>query len=276
MNWLAVYYKYWPHLAAGFDLLACLLASGHALLQKRDTRAATIWIGVIWFLPALGPLLYLAMGVNRIRRRAIKLGVHKTFSRDIPENLGEPEHDGAEHLKHIARVVSRVVTQPLTAGNKIEPLVNGDAAFPAMLAAIESAKISVTLCTYIFDNDASGKQFVSALERAVHRGVAVRVLIDSAGTRYSWPPITYKLRHAKIPFAKFLPASIFTPWRVATINLRNHRKSLVVDGGIAFTGGMNIRHGNVLANRPKSPVQDLHFRVEGPVVTELQEAFAND
>ena len=78
MNWLAVYYKYWPHLAAGFDLLACLLASGHALLQKRDTRAATIWIGVIWFLPALGPLLYLAMGVNRIRRRAIKLGVHKT------------------------------------------------------------------------------------------------------------------------------------------------------------------------------------------------------
>ena len=276
MNWLAVYYKYWPHLAAGFDLLACLLASGHALLQKRDTRAATIWIGVIWFLPALGPLLYLAMGVNRIRRRAIKLGVHKTFSRDIPENLGEPEHDGAEHLKHIARVVSRVVTQPLTAGNKIEPLVNGDAAFPAMLAAIESAKKSVTLCTYIFDNDASGKQFVSALERAVKRGVAVRVLIDSAGTRYSWPPITYKLRHAKIPFAKFLPASIFTPWRVATINLRNHRKSLVVDGGIAFTGGMNIRHGNVLADRPKSPVQDLHFRVEGPVVTELQEAFAND
>ena len=276
MNWLAVYYKYWPHLAAGFDLLACLLASSHALLHKRDTRAATIWIGVIWFLPALGPLLYLAMGVNRIRRRAIKLGVHKTFSRDIPENLGEPEHDGAEHLKHIARVVSRVVTQPLTAGNKIEPLVNGDAAFPAMLAAIESAKKSVTLCIYIFDNDASGKQFVSALERAVHRGVAVRVLIDSAGTRYSWPPITYKLRHAKIPFAKFLPASIFTPWRVATINLRNHRKSLVVDGGIAFTGGMNIRHGNVLANRPKSPVQDLHFRVEGPVVTELQEAFAND
>ena len=276
MNWLAVYYKYWPHLAAGFDLFACLLASSHALLQKRDTRAATIWIGVIWFLPALGPLLYLAMGVNRIRRRAIKLGVHKTFSRDIPENLGEPEHDGAEHLKHIARVVSRVVTQPLTAGNKIEPLVNGDAAFPAMLAAIESAKKSVTLCTYIFDNDASGKQFVSALERAVKRGVAVRVLIDSAGTRYSWPPITYKLRHAKIPFAKFLPASIFTPWRVATINLRNHRKSLVVDGGIAFTGGMNIRHGNVLADRPKSPVQDLHFRVEGPVVTELQEAFAND
>jgi cardiolipin synthase A/B len=276
MDWLEKISRFWPHFAAGFDLLACLLASGHALLHKRDTRAATIWIGIVWTLPALGPLLYLALGVNRIRRRAVKLGVHKTFSRPIPENLGEPEHDGAEHLKHIARVVSRVATQPLTAGNKIEPLVNGDAAFPAMLAAIESAKRSVTLGTYIFDNDASGKQFVDALERAVKRGVAVRVLIDSAGTRYSWPPITHKLRHANIPFAKFLPASIFTPWRVATINLRDHRKSLVVDGQIGFTGGMNIRHGNVLAERPAHPVQDLHFRVEGQVVTELQEAFAND
>jgi cardiolipin synthase len=276
MDWLEKISRFWPHFAAGFDLLACLLASGHALLHKRDTRAATIWIGIVWTLPALGPLLYLALGVNRIRRRAVKLGVHKTFSRPVPENLGEPEHNGAEHLKHIARVVSRIATQPLTAGNKIEPLVNGDAAFPAMLAAIESAKKSITLGTYIFDNDASGRQFVDALERAVKRGVAVRVLIDSAGTRYSWPPIIHKLRHANIPFAKFLPASIFTPWRVATINLRDHRKSLVVDGQIGFTGGMNIRHGNVLAERPAHQVQDLHFRVEGQVVTELQEAFAND
>jgi cardiolipin synthase len=276
MNWLDHLARFWPHLAAGFDFIAAVLASVHALLNKRDSRAATLWIGVIWTLPVLGPLLYLMLGVNRIRRRAIKLGVHKTFSRDVPENLGEPEHDGAEHLKHLARVVSRVTTQPLTTGNKVEPLVNGDAAFPAMLAAIEAAQKSVTLVSYIFDNDASGRQFITALERAMQRGVAVRVLVDSAGTRYSWPPITFKLRAAKIPFAKFLPTSILTPWRVATINLRNHRKSLIVDGQIAFTGGMNIRHGNVLADKPASPVQDLHFRVTGPVVTELQEAFAND
>ena len=276
MDWLDKLSKFWPHLAAGFDFLAVLLASVHALLNKRDSRAATLWLGIIWFVPVLGAILYLSLGVNRIRRRAVKLGVHKTFSRGVPENLGEPEHDGAEHLKHIARVVNRVATQPLTAGNKIEPLVNGDAAFPAMLAAIEAAKKSVTLCTYIFDNDESGQKFVAALERAVQRGVAVRVLIDSAGTRYSFPPITWKLRRTQIPFAKFLPASIFTPWRAATINLRNHRKSLVVDGQIGFTGGINIRHGNVLADQPKSPVQDLHFRVEGPVVGELQEAFAND
>ena len=295
MNWPASLAHYWPHCAV-LAVCANLLASGHALLRKRDTRAATLWLGVIWALPALGALLYLALGVNRIRRHARKLGVHKNFSRPVPENLGDTEPAGAEHLKHIARVVSHVITQPLTAGNKIEPLVNGDEAFPAMLAAIDAAQKSISLCTYIFDNDATGRKFVAALKRALKRGVAVRVLIDSAGTRYSFPPITWKLRRAKIPFAKFLPASIFTPWRVATINLRNHRKSLTVDGKISFTGGMNLRHGNILVGRvaprapsdvterralsdtpyPKNAVQDLHFRVTGPVVAQLQEAFAND
>ena len=232
--------------------------------------------GVIWLLPLLGPVLYLVLGVNRIRRRAVSLGVHGTFRRPVPDNLGEPEHAGAEHLQHLARIVSRLVAQPLAAGNAIEPLVNGDEAFPAMLAAIESAKKSVSLCTYIFDNDASGEKFVAALERAVRRGVQVRVLIDAAGARYSWPPITCRLRQARIPCARFLPASLFTPWRVATINLRNHRKSLIVDGQIAFTGGMNIRHGNMISEKPRRPVQDLHFRVTGPVVAQLQEAFAND
>lgn len=263
-------------MVAGFDMLAATLASCHALLHKRDTRAATLWIGIVWLMPVVGPVLYLVLGVNRIRRRALTLGVHDTITHPVPDDLGEPEHVGAEHLKLLARVVGQVVERPLTTGNQIQPLLNGDAAFPAMLAAIESATKSISLLSYIFDNDPSGKQFVAALERAVQRGVAVRVLVDAAGTRYSWPPITWPLRHAKIPFARFLPSSLLQPWRVATINLRNHRKVLVVDGALAFTGGMNIRHGNVLASQPKSPVQDLHFRVEGPVVTRLQEAFAND
>ncbi len=123
-----------------------------------------------------------------------------------------------------------------------------------MLAAIDSANKSISLVSYIFDNDPSGNQFIGALRRAIEeRGVEVRVLVDAAGTRYSFPPITHVLRHAKIPFARFLPSSLLQPWRVATINLRNHRKVLVIDGHIAFTGGMNIRHGNVLASRPKKP-----------------------
>jgi cardiolipin synthase len=300
VDWLEHISRFWPHLAAGFDFLAALLASIHTLLHKRDSRAATLWLGIIWFLPLFGPILYLAMGVNRIRRRALSLGVHKTLNRPVPENLGEPETAGAEHLRLLARVVGRVVAQPLIPGNQIQPLINGDEAFPAMLAAIESAQKTVSLSTYIFDNDPSGRAFVDALARAIKRKVEVRVLIDAAGSRYSWPPVTWRLRHAKIPHARFLPASLLTPWRVATINLRNHRKLLVVDGKLAFTGGMNIRHGNILGTRwgeaadepglanqksttaredarpTRNAVQDLQFRVEGPVVTQLQESFVND
>lgn len=276
INWLDTILRYWPRLVASFHLLAALLASFHALLNKRDSRAATLWLGTIWFLPLLGPILYLSLGVNRIRRRAISLGVHGTVVRPIPEHFGESQPAGVEHLEMLARVVSRVVSQPLNPGNRIEPLVNGDEAFPAMIAAIDSAKKSVSLVTYIFDNDASGRQFADALARAVSRGVAVRVLIDAAGTRYSWPSIIHRLRHGRVQVAKFLPASLLAPWQVTSVNLRNHRKILVLDGQTAFTGGMNIRHGNMVADSPSSPVRDLHFHVEGPVVAQLQETFAND
>ena len=276
MDWLDTISRFWPHLVAGFDLLASLLASIHVLIHKRDSRAATLWLATIWFLPMLGPLLYLALGVNRLRRRALSLGVHRTISRSIPANLGEPQPSGVEHLEKLAGIVGRVTSQPLTPGNQIQPLLNGDEAFPAMLSAIESAKTSISLTTYIFDNDPVGRRFVAALGRAVERGVAVRVLVDAAGTRYSWPRITHRLKHARVPFATFLPSSLLAPWRMATINLRNHRKILVIDGQTAFTGGMNLRQGNLLAEQPKHPVQDLHFRVQGPVARPLQEAFAND
>jgi cardiolipin synthase len=104
--------------------------------------------------------------------------------------------------------------------------------------------------------------------------VEVRVLIDAAGTRYSWPSILRALRHEKVRHARFLPG--FALWRLMSINLRTHRKILVVDGRIGFTGGMNIRAGHCLQKNPKHPVQDLHFRVDGPVVNQLQEAFADD
>jgi cardiolipin synthase len=276
MNWLDQISRFWPHLVAGFSLLAALFASIHALLHKRDSRAAMLWLGFIWFLPLFGSIFYLAFGVNRIRRRALSLRVQNGVTSPIPKNLGEPEHEGAAHLKMLAKVVSRVAVFPLTSHNHIQPLVNGDEAFPAMLAAIESAQKTISLSNYIFDNDRTGQQFAAALGRAVVRGVAVRVLIDSAGARYSWPSIIHRLRHAGVTTARFLPSPLFAPWRVMTINLRNHRKVLAVDGQIAFTGGMNIRQGNVLSAKPRHPVRDLQFRVEGPVVAQLQAAFAND
>ena len=105
------------------------------------------------------------------------------------------------------------------------------------------------------------------------RGVEVRVLIDSVGSRYSRPPVSRLLRRSGVRVATFLPT--FST-RVPSFNLRNHRKVMVVDGRIGFTGGMNIRQDFVLANGPKHPGMDLHFRVEGPVVAHLRDAFGED
>ncbi|MBE0544530.1 MAG: PLDc N-terminal domain-containing protein [Verrucomicrobia bacterium] len=276
MPWLDQLVLLWPHLVAALSFVAAVLASAHALLNKRDSRAAVLWLGFIWFMPLLGPILYLSLGVNRIRRKALSLRAEnpEVIPPTLPPDLGESDAPVAEHLRSLARLVERVATRPLAGGNCVQVLVNGDEAFPAMLAAIDGAKKSVALLTYIFDRDPSGRQFVAALARAVARGVAVRVLIDDAGARYSWPTIFRELKRARVPVGRFLPS--FPLWHFMTMNLRNHRKLLVVDGNVGFTGGINIRQGNVLAAQPRRPVQDLHFRLEGPVVTQMQEAFAND
>jgi cardiolipin synthase len=163
---------------------------------------------------------------------------------------------------------------PLTTGNRVTPLQNGDEAYPAMLEAIDSASASIGLSTYIFDSDPAGAQFTDALDRAVRRGVDVRVLIDTVGARYSRPSITRELRRRNVPVALF--GRTLMPWRMPYMNLRNHRKILVVDGTVGFTGGMNIRAGAVMKHPSPNQIQDLHFRLEGPVVEHLRDTFAHD
>ena len=112
----------------------------------------------------------------------------------------------------LARVVGEVVKKPLLPGNRIEPLLNGEEAYPAMLKAITKAKRTISFSTYIFDRDEVGLEFAHAFGDAKRRGVEVRVLIDAAGTRYSFPTIMPTLRREKVRYARFLPA--FALWRM--------------------------------------------------------------
>jgi cardiolipin synthase A/B len=272
---------FWPHAMAVLHLLAAVLASAHAVLHKRDTRAVVLWIGFIYLLPLVGPILYLLLGVNRVRRKALLLRGGASRGQATPPAqpasppVSQPDLPlAASHLQQLSEAVRRIVRRPLVPGNKVEPLVNGDEAYPAMLAGIRDAKKTIGLTTYIFDNDRNGRLFVEALHQAVERGVQVRVLVDAAGARYSVPSIIPALHHAHVPADHFLPT--LAPWRLMSMNLRSHRKIMVVDGRIGFTGGMNLREGNLVAQNPRHPVRDLHFRMEGPVVTQLQEAFAAD
>ena len=274
-------HEIWHIIFAGFTFLLSIVAAGHAVLYKRDSRAAIAWVGFIWLLPLLGAVLYFLFGINRLRRQAILLrgSIERYRAHEIqpecpPEELQHhlPAHAG--HLSMLARVVGGVVKRPLLQGNLIEPLLNGDEAYPAMLEAIRQARRAVSFVTYIFDRDKAGLAFARAFGEAARRGVEVRVLIDAAGTRYSWPSVLHALRQEGVRYARFLPS--FALSHLMAMNLRTHRKILVADGQVGFTGGMNIRAGHWLGLQPRNPVQDIHFRVRGPVVTQLQEVFADD
>ena len=272
---------FWPYVVTLLNVVLSMIASGHAVLSKRDTRAAIGWVGVIWLAPVLGVVLYIWLGINRIERRARllregrpRLGLSAGVGECRATVPDEARTLAGLPLEPLVKLVRDVTRQPLLAGNQVTPLLNGDRAYPAMLEAIDAATKSVALSTYIFAHDGAGRRFLDALRRAVDRQVEVRVLIDDVGARYSLRPMPRVLRKAGIPCAQFLPTLI--PWRVQYSNLRNHRKILVVDGRIGFTGGINIHDQNCLERQPRHPVQDLHFRVTGPVVAQLQEAFADD
>src|SRR5262245_33788694 len=184
----------WPWLASAAGTLLALVASGHAVLNKRDPRSAIGWVGLIWLVPYGGVLLYFVFGINRIQRRAARLRRRrprltpdKNFEPESAEVLAKTIGTDTTHLHALAQLVGNLTEKRLLGGNRIAPLHNGDQAYPAMLAAIEDSKHSIGLSTYIFDNDRIGKRFIEALGQAVSRGVDVRVLIDDVGVHYSWP-----------------------------------------------------------------------------------------
>lgn len=256
------------------SLTHLLLASGvtvHVLLYKRETNTSAAWIGLAWLAPILGSVLYLLLGINRVRRRAMSL--RGSRSTDITGTFGKPVRRD-DPLEHLERAGYRITNRPAERGNSVSILRSGDEAYPVMVAAIEESRRSVVLSSYIFRADAAGMKFIDALVRAAKRGVEVRVLIDGIGAGYFVSPTYGLLRRARVPVARFMHSSL--PWRMPFLNLRSHKKILAVDGRVAFAGGLNIGGENVNREHPAHPVIDTHFRFEGPVVAQLMDVFADD
>ena len=259
---------------AGIWIVAAAGAAGHALLNKRDPRAALGWIVVSLTLPLAGPLMYFFFGINRIRTKA------KTLSRtghrqDRRIHATDPAVGLPLEFSELAGISDAVSSFDLTDGNSVKILHNGEQAYPAMLREIDAAESHVLLSTYIFETNRTGREFVEALTRAASRGVETRVIVDGVGQLYSHPRSGKLLAKGGVKVARFLPPRKVLP--EVHVNLRNHRKILVTDGRVAFTGGMNIgdRH---LAEATDNPgrVVDAHFRMAGPVVRQLQQVFLED
>jgi len=279
----ACHHRGWPYNSALMDVwqwtgsalaavaaLLAVLAAGHALLYKRMPQSAFGWIAVCVMLPLAGALLYYLFGINRVERRARALrGDEARHTPPAPIAARAPT--GLEPLDALATRLSR---RPLLGGNRVTALYDGERAFPAMLEAIEAARERAFLATYIFDSGRTGRAFASALGAAAKRGVTTRVLLDGVGELYSFPRARTLLRRSGVDVGRFIPPRLWPPSLHA--NLRNHRKILVTDGRIAFTGGMNIGERHVAEASSPHRVADLHFSFEGPVAGQLEAVFLDD
>jgi cardiolipin synthase A/B len=256
-----------------------LLAIGHALLHKRTSQAALGWIATCILFPLVGPVLYFFFGINRVFSRAKRLWEESLPLQQLPEQQKslyvQQRVILPQEFSELAAFFNAVSDNPLLPGNSIEALHSGEQAYPSMLKAIAEAQQCVYLSTYIFRADKTGGMFIDALAAAQARGVEVRVLVDGCGDLYYFPRGSIHLKRRGIKVRRFLPFVLFPP--SAYINLRTHRKILTVDGRIAFAGGMNIGNHHLAADsRNSRRVVDLHFRLTGPIVAQLEAVFLRD
>lgn len=252
-------------------LMVAIATAGHAILNKHNPRASLGWVVFILASPIAGSLSYTLFGRNRVQRKG--LGLSTFYSKGRRDYVAHLNPKNYQKLKPVVQAGDRLFFSPLCPISAIAPLNTGDEAYPEMLAAIAGAKRSITLYSYIFHHDRAGETFLDALIAARNRGVEIKVHVDGVGSSGSIGSIKEQCEAAGIGFAVFLPVI----WRPQFANLRNHRKLLIVDGEVAFTGGLNI--GAIYW--PKlvddgQQVLDFHFKLKGTIVRYLQAAFADD
>ena len=264
-------------LATAAEVLAIAFVP-NVLLRKKEPAATFAWILVLLFMPGLGVVLFWYLGRDRVRRPvrrrvAETAPIHERIEGRIsvrfPDQRAEREAiilAQPEEKQGVMRLAARMGRGEIRAGNAVRVLVGAPATYDALLEAIAAATDHIHLEYYIFRPDRTGKRVLDALVEAARRGVKVRLLYDGFGS-VGLGPACRPLRRAGGLAKPFFPLDPIR--RAATMNLRNHRKLMVVDGRVGFCGGLNI--GDMFLEW-----RDLHLRIDGPAVAELQKIFVED
>ncbi len=171
------------------------------------------------------------------------------------------------------RTMGVMLGPSLVAGNEAKALVNGDQIFPAMLTAIREARHTITFETYIYWSGEIGKQFAVALSERARAGVEVRVILDWVGSGKVDDAYLAEMQSNGVHIHRYHPVRWYTAWRM---NNRTHRKLLVVDGRVGFTGGVGIAQEWTGNAQDSQHWRDTHFRIEGPAVAQMQAAFMDN
>lgn len=275
-----------------FHLLLSTLVILHILRRPRDSRTALLWIFFVTSFPFVGVIAYILFGINTTPKKgwakrysdAIFVRRERTSKKKIDfrsfqlrENLVVPPE--ATEDPPFNRLLDQLGPEhPLTKGNHIEALYPAAKALEEMFEAIRNAKHHIHLATYILADDEIGRRLLNLLTGRAKAGVSVRVLYDAFGS--AGPELRgffRSYRKRKIPnlhLAAFSQSNILK--RQFQLNLRNHRKILVIDGRMAFTGGVNFHRVYLKDPEGRPGTVDYHFRLQGPAVIDLQFTFLRD
>jgi len=264
-----------------------LLLTYDILMHKHRPVSAVLWLGIAWLFPYAGAFLYLTFGMDRIHRStraraatealvAQRAMAHPTAERMLASNERNEARYAGHPAERILRATDRVSSSTwLVPGNQVTLLIDGDEFYPQLLAAIDSARDSVHLQTFIYARDEFGWELLDRLKAKAREGVSVRLLYDRFGSSEAFFTRMFKSAIEEGVHAQSISQANLLKGRFQ-INLRNHRKVAVIDGNTAFVGGINVASENAGEYTNGAPIRDYHTRVEGPVVADLQLQFLKD
>ncbi len=239
------------------------------MLQKRDPAATLSWLLSLALLPYLGFLIYQVLGPQRIKRQHLRRAQLRTSLPVVEAGSSDPE------IRELCLLGHHTTALPPSSAHSVRLLVDGAATYDAILADIAQARCHVHLEYYIFNPDRSGTAFRDALIERARAGVQVRLLIDALGSARTNARFLQPLIDAGGEFERFHPSHFGRIWKRTWVNMRSHRKIVVIDGRIGYTGGINVTDEENERLRSDA-YRDLHMRLEGNVVRELQQVFIED
>lgn len=262
-----------PHLGVYVTLgwIAYLLGlGGWIVLQKREPAATLSWLISLAALPVVGFFIYYFLGPQRIHRQRIRRLRTRAAVRSLPAGLApNPE------VVELTLIGQATTGLPPTTATRVQLLVDGAATYRALFAAVAQARSRIHLQYYIYEPDRTGTALRDALAERARAGVQVRLLLDAVGAGRIRKSFLQPLLDAGGEVVWFHPMRFHWFWRRPWLNLRTHRKIVVVDDAIAFTGGINISDEQD-ERLGDAAYRDLHLRLEGDIVRELQLVFIED
>ncbi len=295
-NHLIEYFTYMTNLPVFLWTMDIIEISVHAAIvilvfinclnSKKEPASTILWTFLTLSFPFFGALIYVVFAINRMPAKAFKKHfkdqklVEERKSREdeaLPLAYWKSVHETASSEadspegKETTRMIDAVLPDHfLLGGNLLDPLVDGTDTYPAMLSAISQAKDHIHLQSFIIKNDKIGNEFMALLSAKAREGVKVRILVDRFGSTHAYLTGMFSKYkgNSNLSIAWWTQANILK--RQLQMNLRNHRKILVIDGKTAFFGGINIHDDH------NGFIRDYHFRVSGPFVQELQFTFIKD